>query len=460
MSINAKLGELLQAVVRAGADFADLYFERAASHSYAFENGAFEEISSSSSEGVGARILLGETTSLAYAPGVALETGASCLHEAAERSGLPLARQQMPAIRIVDREAPFPPPEYAFFSELDKRIKTGSMWVRQVSMNLNTAFKSFSVFNSEGAIAGDRRLYTIFSVEVVVEKGGVLQTGYESEAFAVDCGEFFRLVSPLKVAQTALSRALLMLDAPQCPAGVMPVLLSGEAGGTMIHEACGHGFEADIIQKDFSVYRDKIGKQVASPLITLVDDGSIPGYLGSGSFDDEGTPCQRNVLIENGVVRRYISDIASSRRGGLPLTGNGRRSSYRSVPQPRMTNTYIEPGNSSPEEMLRSMKKGLLVKKMGGGEVNPTSGDFVFHVSEGYLVDEGRALHPVRGAVLTGNGPDVLMNIEAVGNDLHFLPGMCGKSGQTVPVTDGQPSLLIGNLTVGGANTRDEALFE
>ncbi len=460
MSINAKLGELLRAVARTGADFADLYFERAASHSYAFEDGSFEEISSSSSEGVGARILLGEATSLAYAPGVALETGASCLHEAAEHSGLSLARQQMPAIRVVDREPPFPTPEYAFFYELDKRIKAGSMWIQQVSMNLDTAFKSFSVFNSEGSIAGDRRLYTIFSVEVVVEKGGVLQTGYESEAFSMDCGEFFRSVSPLKVARTALSRALLMLDAPLCPAGAMPVLLSGEAGGTMIHEACGHGFEADIIQKDFSVYRDKIGKQAASSLITLVDDGSIPGYLGSGTFDDEGTPCKRNVLIEKGVVRSYISDIASSRRGGLPLTGNGRRSSYRSVPQPRMTNTYIEPGNSSPEEMLRSMKRGLLVKKMGGGEVNPTSGDFVFHVTEGYLVDEGRVLHPVRGAVLTGNGPDVLMNIEAVGDDLHFLPGMCGKSGQNVPVTDGQPSLLIGNLTVGGANTCDEAIFE
>lgn len=460
MSINAKLGDVLKTVVRSGADFADLYFEIAASHSYSFENGVLEEISSSSSEGVGARILRGETTSLAYAPGLDLETGFACLRDAAENGDISLQSLRLPSIRVMDRELPFSPPEYAFFHDLDKRLKASSMWIRQISMNLDTAFKRFSVFNSDGALAGDRRLYTIFSVEVVVEKGGVLQTGYESEAFSVDSKEFFKRTSPLKIAEAALSRALLMLDAPQCPAGTMPVLISGEAGGTMIHEACGHGFEADIIQKDFSVYRDKIGKQAASPLITLVDDGGIPGYLGSGVCDDEGTPCVRNVLIEKGVVRKYISDIASSRRGSLPLTGNGRRSSYRSVPQPRMTNTYIEPGDSSPEEMLRSVGRGLLVKKMGGGEVNPTSGDFVFHVTEGYLVEDGRVLHPVRGAVLTGNGPDVLMNIEAVGNDLHFLPGMCGKSGQNVPVTDGQPSLLIGNLTVGGAQTYDEAISE
>ena len=460
MSINAKLEDILKSVVRSGADFSDIYFEIAASHSYSFENGIFEEISSSCSEGVGARILRGEETSLAYAPGVDLETGVACLGEAAESGNLPFQCGRMSSIRVMDREPPFPTPDYSFFHELDTRLKNGSMWIRQVSMNLDTAFKSFTVFNSDGSIAGDRRLYTIFSVEVVVEKGGALQTGYESEAFSVNSREFFKTASPLKTAEAALSRALIMLDAPPCPAGSMPVLLSGEAGGTMIHEACGHGLEADIVQKDFSVYRDKIGKQVASSLVTLIDDGTIPGYLGSGLCDDEGTPCRRNILIEKGVVKNYLSDIVSARRGSLPLTGNGRRSSYRSVPQPRMTNTYIEPGASSPADMLRSMRRGLLVKKMGGGEVDPTSGDFVFHVTEGYLVEDGRVLHPVRGAVLTGNGPDVLMNIEAVGNDLHFLPGMCGKSGQNVPVTDGQPSLLIGNLTVGGANACDEAIFE
>ncbi len=451
MSINAKLGDVLRAVVQSGADFADLYFEVSASHSFSFEDGAFEEISSSSSEGVGARVIREGETSHSYAPGVDLSTAFRCLEDAAEGGGIPLADHRLPSVRVMDSDYRFPSPEHSFFHVINERLRARSMWIRQISMNLNTADKRFNVFNSDGVIAGDRRQYTIFSVEVVVEKGGVLQTGYESEAFSVDSAEFFKTTSPLKVANSALARALLMLDAPMCPAGTMPVMLSGEAGGTMIHEACGHGFEADIIQKEFSVYRDKIGKQVASPLISMVDDGTILGYLGSGACDEEGTPCKRNILIDRGVAVAYITDVSSSRRGGIPLTGNGRRSSYRTTPLPRMTNTFVAPGESSPEAMIRSMNNGLLVKKMGGGEVDPTSGDFVFHVTEGYLVKDGRVSHPVRGAVLAGNGPETLMNIEAVGDDLHFLPGMCGKSGQNVPVTDGQPSLLIRNITVGGA---------
>jgi TldD protein len=184
-----------------------------------------------------------------------------------------------------------------------------------------------------------------------------------------------------------------------------------------------------------------------------VDDGTIEGSFGGGQRDDEGTPCDRTVLIERGILKGYMTDVLSARRGGLPLTGNGRRSSYRSIPQVRMTNTYIEPGDSSFEEMMERMGDGLLVKHMGGGEVDPTSGDFVFHVTEGYLVEGGKIRHPVRGATLTGNGPEVLLNIEAVGKDLCFLPGMCGKGGQDVPVTDGQPSLLLGNIVVGGSET-------
>ncbi|MDI9370440.1 MAG: TldD/PmbA family protein, partial [Synergistota bacterium] len=346
MSINAKLGDVLKTVVQSGADFADIYFEISASHSYSFESGAMEEISSSSSEGAGARIIRGEETSHAHSPGVNLSSGFLCLRDAALGSGLALEDRRFPSIRVMEPESRFSPPEHSFFHEINRRLQDSSIWIRQISMSLNTASKRFNVFNSEGVVAGDERRYTIFSAEVVVEKNGVMQTGYESEAYSVDSVEFFKSSSPLKIAETALARALMMLDAPMCPAGMMPVLLSGEAGGTMIHEACGHGFEADIIQKEFSVYRDKIGKTVASPLISLIDDGTIPGYLGSGVCDDEGTPCRRNVLIENGVAKAYISDVTTSRRSGIPLTGNGRRSSYRATPQPRMTNTFISPGKS------------------------------------------------------------------------------------------------------------------
>lgn len=449
-SVDKRLGSMLKSALCAGADFADLYFEVSASHSCCFENGALEEVSSSSSEGVGARIIKGEATSLSYAPGADLASGLSCLRTAAEDGGLKTSVGEPSSVRVIEVGASFPSPDHSFFHKINDSLRQRSDRIRQVSISLNTALKRFKVFNSYGTAAGDTRSYTYFSVEVTVEKDGVIQTGYESEALPSDSPAFFCAVSPLRIAETALSRALMMLDAPLCPAGAMPVLLSGEAGGTMIHEACGHGFEADIVQKDFSVYRDKIGKKVASHLVTLVDDGTLPGRLGSGACDDEGVPCGRTVLIENGVARAYINDIASARRGALPLTGNGRRSSYRSVPQPRMTNTYVTPGNSSAVEMMRFPGRGLLVKKMGGGEVDPTSGDFVFHVTEGYLLEDGRVMHPVRGAVLAGNGPEALMDIKAVGDDLHFLPGICGKSGQSVPVTDGQPSLLIGCLTVGG----------
>lgn len=450
MTINARLEKTLKDLSAAGADFADLYFETSSSHSFSYEDGIFEEISSSGFEGTGVRVIRGDSTSHVHVPGVDLAAAISSLEEASRSNGLTLTGAGGEG-RVVERGFFPEPPDISFFKDADSGVRGASPWVKQVSMSLQTASKNFSVYNSDGLSAGDQREYTLFSVEVIVEKDGVIQTGYESEALSMGSAGFFKKVSPLKVAGAALKRALLMLEAPECPAGTMAVLLSGEAGGTMVHEACGHGLEADIIQKDFSVYRGKIGKTVASPLVTLVDDGSLPGLLGSGICDDEGSPCRRNVLIEKGVLRGYLTDRTSARKDGLALTGNGRRSSYRSIPQPRMTNTFIEPGSSSPEEMLKGMKEGLFVKKMGGGEVDPTSGDFVFQVTEGYLVKDGRAVHPVRGALLTGNGPDALFDIRAVGSDLHFLPGICGKSGQSVPVSDGQPSLLIGSMVVGGA---------
>ena len=246
-----------------------------------------------------------------------------------------------------------------------------------------------------------------------------------------------------------------MLDAKPCPAGNMMVLMDGSAGGTMIHEACGHGLEADIIQKDFSVYRDRIGELVASPLVTIVDDATLPGRYGSYRFDDEGTPAGRTVLVEDGVLKNYLTDILSARVGRLPLSGNGRRESYQYQPIPRMSNTFITPGKTERGEMLDRVKRGLLVSKMGGGEVNPTSGDFVFYVSEGYLIENGKVGSAVKGATLTGNGPDALRKIVAVGRELYLDHGTCGKSGQGVPVTDGQPTLLIEDLTVGGCDTDD-----
>jgi TldD protein len=230
----------------------------------------------------------------------------------------------------------------------------------------------------------------------------------------------------------------------------MPVVMSSEAGGTMVHEACGHGLEADLVQKGLSVYKNKLGQKVAADCVSVIDDATLADKYGSYYFDDEGSRGQRTVLIENGILKTYLYDWLSARKDGVASSGNGRRESYQHKPVVRMSNTLIAPGQDDPEEIISSTPHGLLVKKMGGGQVNTTNGDFVFDVQEGYLIQDGRIKHPVRGATLIGNGPWVLSNIDRVGHDLGFSLGVCGKDGQGVPVADAQPTIRIKELTVGG----------
>ena len=241
-----------------------------------------------------------------------------------------------------------------------------------------------------------------------------------------------------------------MLSARPAPAGTFTVLLSSQAGGTMIHEAVGHGLEADLVQKGLSVYRGKLGEKVASELVTVVDDATLPTHNGSFTVDDEGVPARRKVLIEKGYLVGYMYDRLRAMKEGKESTGNGRRQSYAHVPMVRMTNTYIEKGKDDPEDILRDTKKGVYVVKMGGGEVNTVTGDFVFEIMEGYMIEKGEITYPIRGAMLIGNGPKALQDIDAVGNDLGWAIGTCGKDGQGVPVTDAQPTLRIGRLTLGG----------
>jgi TldD protein len=241
-----------------------------------------------------------------------------------------------------------------------------------------------------------------------------------------------------------------MLGARRAPGGNMPVVLSSEAGGTMIHEAVGHGLEADLALQNLSVYSGKIGEKVASSIITVLDDGTIPYKRGSGFFDEEGSPTEKTVLVEKGVLKGYMYDRLSAMKAGAKSTGNGRRESYHFRPIPRMTNTMIAPGLSDPKEIVKSLDKGLYVKKMGGGQVNTVNGDFVFEVTEGYLIENGEVGEPVRGATLTGNGPEVLNKIDMVATDLGYGIGTCGKDGQGVPVGDAQPTLRIPEIVVGG----------
>jgi TldD protein len=325
---------------------------------------------------------------------------------------------------------------------LDKRIV-------QVKVVYGDFHQQLKIANSLGLFCRDERWGFVFMVQVVAAEGNLIQTGYEV------CGgsSGFPMVDEATAAELAAQagrRALMMLEARPAPAGKMTVVLSGQAGGTMVHEAIGHGLEADLAQNGLSVYSKRLGEQVASPLITVVDDATMPGRRGSYRYDDEGVEGQKTLLVEKGILRGYLYDRLSAMKDGVSSTGNGRRQSYRHQPIPRMSNTLITPGESDPAEIIRSVKKGLLVTRLGGGQVNTVNGDFVFEVSEGYLIENGEAALPLRGANLIGNGPRVLQEVEAVGNDLGFTIGTCGKDGQGAPVSDGQPTLLLPQIVVGG----------
>ena len=310
--------------------------------------------------------------------------------------------------------------------------------------------KTINVLNSDGVMVEDIQTQLVFLVQVVVgdpKKG--METGYEPYGGSRGY-EIFDEYSPEEIAETAVDIANRSLKAKWVEAGTMPVVISSKAGGTIIHEAVGHGLEGDLVYNGLSVFKDKIGEKVASELVTIVDDATLPGARGSFKYDDEGTPSQETVLIENGILKNYMTDLDYSKKLKLNPTGNGRRESYRHLPIVRMTNTYMKRGKSNPDEIISSVDKGVLVTKMGGGEVNTVTGDFVFEVMEGYEIKNGKVGEQVRGAILTGNGPEVLNRIDMVGNDLGFAIGTCGKDGQGVPVTDGMPTSRISSLVVGG----------
>jgi TldD protein len=321
--------------------------------------------------------------------------------------------------------------------------------IKQVSVIYRDSAQDVLIASSDGAIAEDNRIHTLGVIHVVAERNGVLQTGYEP-AGGLTGFELFDETPLDELARRASQKAVAMLSAKKAPGGRMPVVISSAAGGTMIHEAIGHGLEADLVQQGLSVFSNKTGQLVASPLITVIDDSTLPGRRGSFRFDDEGTPSQRTVLVEKGVLTGYMYDRLTSMKDKKPSSGNGRRESYKHRPIPRMTNTFIAPGSSNPEEIIKSVEKGFFVKKMGGGQVNTATGEFVFEVSEGYLIEKGVLGEPVRGATLIGNGPEILKSIDMVGSDLGFAIGTCGKDMQGVPVSDAMPTVRIPEIVVGG----------
>lgn len=452
------LERVLAEALRHGGQFAEVFAEDRSTSSVVLDDRRLEDLTSGRERGAGIRVVVGETTGFAYTADLSeagLLAAAAAAAEVARRSG---ASRPRPAVGLgagshvlPDGETPLVSKATAveLLGRADDAARSAGSAVTQVQAGLASSRRRVLVANSEGVLIGDEQVRTRLSVSCVAVGDAGLQTGFETAART--CGaELFDEVDPEELARLAARRALVKLSARPAPTGVVPVVLAGGSGGILFHEACGHGLEADHIAKDASVYAGRLGEVVASPLVTLVDDGTVASEWGTSTIDDEGHPARRNVLIEDGVLVDYLWDHLRARRGQRTSSGNGRRQSYQHLPMVRMTNTFLLPGSDDADEIVAQTPSGVYVAKLGGGQVNTTTGDFVFGTTEAYLIEDGRLTAPLRDANLIGNGPEVLRRIDAVGADFGMMPGTCGKDGQSVPVGCGQATLRITGVTVGG----------
>ncbi|HDM79258.1 MAG TPA: TldD/PmbA family protein, partial [Deltaproteobacteria bacterium] len=416
-------------------EFFDIFAEYTHTSSIVYEENRLEKVISGIDSGVGIRTIYNKHTAYGYTNDISRESLLELANVVGRAAGegstgfdINLEKKHVDLgfkIKLVPEDVPIERKVDMVKRANEVAWKYDSR-VRQVKVTYLDRVQFITVANSEGSLAEETRFGILFAVQVVASKDNIIQTGYEPIG-GFQGFEIFDENPPEEIAEKAAKRAILMLESPKAPAGKMPVILDSEAGGTMIHEAVGHGLEADLAQEGLSVYSGKIGETVASPLITVIDDATLPYKRGSYGIDDEGTPARCNVLVEKGVLKGYMYDRLTALKDGRESTGNGRRESYRYRPIPRMSNTYIAPGETDPASILKETDRGLFVKKMGGGQVDTVSGNFVFEVSEGYKIENGEIAEPVRGAVLTGNGPEVLRIIDRVGNDLGFAIGTCGK---------------------------------
>jgi TldD protein len=454
---------ILKRILSGGGDYADIFIEDRRSSFVQLEGGRIEKAVTGSVSGIGIRLVSAGKTAYAYSNDyseTSLNELADVVRGAVRKDSVDaqgtdgvfnLVRKYpefRPDVKVYPAAVPMPA-RIAMMRKGDDIARKFSDAIKQVNISYRDAEQRVRVISSEGFIAMDERIYTTAMVQVIAARNGVIQSGYESEG-GMSGLELFDKMPLSDMAYKAAERAVRMLDARRAPGGRMPVVISSEAGGTMIHEAIGHGLEADLAQKGLSVYSGKIGQRVASSLITVIDDATLPGKRGSFAFDDEGVVSQRNILVRDGILESYLYDKVTAMTDGVVSTGNGRRESYASKPIPRMSNTFIAPGHTDPSEITTSVQRGLLVRKMGGGQVNTVTGDFVFDVQEGYLIENGEIGELVRGATLTGCGPEILNSIDLVGSDLGFSVGTCGKDGQGVPVSDALPTLRIKEIVVGG----------
>jgi TldD protein len=438
-----------------GGRFAEIFAERRRGFSLAIDESRIESVQSGAEDGAGVRVIDGTTTYFAHVDGL----DPADLERAADEAAAAL-RGESGQPRALRAEAPAPFPiehrpedvaaerKAAMLRELDERARGQGGEVAQFTASYAEARRQVTVANSDGLLSGDDRTRTRIGAQAVARRGDAVETG--AETLGAHRGYELLEDDPGLIAEQAARKALTLLDAGPAPSGSMPVVVGGGFGGVLFHEMTGHGLEADHIQKGASVYVGKLGEQVAQPLLNAYDDGRLPHEWGSDAIDDEGVPTQKTQVIEDGRLVAYLYDHVTAERDGVASTGNGRRESFRHLPIPRMTNTYIAPGEATPEEMIAEVEKGFYAVSFGGGQVDPATGDFVFGVSEGYLIEGGKVTRPCRGATLIGNCLDALAAIDAVGDDFWMKTGICGKGGQRVPVGTGQGHVRVGAMTVGG----------
>ena len=456
-----QLSRTLGDIMKGGIDYADLYFQVSRQESWSLEDGIVREGSFSHDQGVGVRAVSGEKTGFAYSDELLLPAlknaaqAARAIARQGDSKSLPAWQRDSakilyplvdPTLSISDEQ------KTALLMQLDEATRALDSRVEQVIISMSSSQDLVLVAASDGTLAADIRPLVRLNVSVILEDKGRREQGYAGGGARADLEYFVNGDLPIEYAREAVRQAIVQLEAVPAPAGTMPVVLGPGWPGILLHEAVGHGLEGDFNRKGTSAFSGKVGKRVASPLCTIVDDGTIPNRRGSIAIDDEGTPGQYNVLIEDGILRGYMQDKLNARLMGVKPTGNGRRESFAHAPMPRMTNTYMLAGPHEPEEIIASVDKGLYAPNFGGGQVDITSGKFVFSASEAYLIENGKITVPVKGAMLIGDGPEALTKISMVGNDLKMDSGVgtCGKDGQSVPVGVGQPTLKIDELTVGG----------
>lgn len=456
------LTNVLSGMMTHNIDYADLYFQYSRSESWGLEEGQVKSGSFNIDQGVGVRAVSGEKTAFAYSDDIhldALQQAAQATraianlgqektgHSIIMRSHTPLYLPQDP-IASLSADA-----KVKLLEKLERYAKAQDPRITQVMASIAAEYEVVLVARSDGVMAGDVRPLVRLSLQVIAEHNGRREQGSSGGGGRFDYSYFTDEVLQ-DYAQKAAHQALVNLDARPAPAGSMTVVLGNGWPGILLHEAIGHGLEGDFNRKGSSAFSNMIGKQVAAKGITIVDDGTIADRRGSLSMDDEGNAPQNTVLIEDGILRGYIQDTLNARLMGMGLTGNARRESYSHIPMPRMTNTYMLNGDKDPQEIIKSVKKGLYAANFGGGQVDITSGKFVFSAAEAYMIEDGKITYPVKGATLIGNGPDVLTKVSMVGNDMALDSGVgtCGKEGQSVPVGVGQPTLKIDGLTVGGTS--------